>query len=173
MKADAAKQARRSGVSSDARARARAIRAIVFMNRLFECETRSLDVGLAQYRLLLFLRQGPKRASELAAHASVTRPALSTLIAGLERDRLIRRTTVQADRRGVRLEITRKGVDTIDRAEERFGRAFDDATHTLDRQRLLESLALLEKHLSAEPAARDAAPFARATGSAERTRACD
>ncbi|HEY2735596.1 MAG TPA: MarR family transcriptional regulator, partial [Polyangiales bacterium] len=104
------------------------------MNRIFEYECRDLEVGLAQYRLLLYLRHGPKRAGELATQSSLTRPALSTLIAGMEQDRLIRRNAVQSDRRGVRLEITRKGVETLDRIEERFGRVFDESIVELDRE---------------------------------------
>ena len=131
-------------------ARGRAVRAVVFLNRLFEYETRSLDIGLAQYRLLLYLRYGPKRAGELATHASVTRPALSTLIAGMEEARLIRRSAVADDRRGVRLEITRKGLDTIERAEERFGKVFEDAAASLDREALIENLEALCKQLTLE-----------------------
>jgi DNA-binding MarR family transcriptional regulator len=131
-------------------ARARSVRAIVFMNRLFEYETRFLDISLAQYRLLLYLRHGPKRAGELATHASVTRPALSTLIAGMEQERLIRRVAVPVDRRGVSLEITRKGLATIARVEERFGHVFDDATSDLDRENLLESLTGLCRQLTLE-----------------------
>jgi DNA-binding MarR family transcriptional regulator len=131
-------------------ARGRAIRAIVFMNRLFEYETRSLDIGLAQYRLLLYLRYGPKRAGELATHASVTRPALSTLIAGMEENKLIRRSSVQADKRGVKLEITRRGIETLDRTEERFGRVFDEAIQgqNIDREGLLQYLGELCKQLT-------------------------
>ena len=131
-------------------ARARAVRAIVFMNRLFESECRELEVGLSQYRLLLFLRNGPKRAGELATHAAVTRPALSTLIAAMEQVGLIRRNTVQADRRGVRLEITRKGLDTIERVEERFGRVFDDAAKGVSREELVETLGALCRRLTVE-----------------------
>jgi DNA-binding MarR family transcriptional regulator len=118
------------------------------MNRLFEYETRSLDIGLAQYRLLLYLRYGPKRAGELATHASVTRPALSTLIAGMEENKLIRRMSVQADKRGVKLEITRRGLDVLDRTEERFGRVFDEVVEEVDRESLVESLGALCKQLT-------------------------
>jgi DNA-binding MarR family transcriptional regulator len=131
-------------------ARARAVRAIVFMNRIFEYECRGLDVGLAQYRLLLYLRHGPKRAGELATQSSLTRPALSTLIAGMEQDRLIRRGAVQTDRRGVRLEITRKGLETIERVEERFGKVFDDAIVELDRAELVQQLASLCRQLTVD-----------------------
>jgi DNA-binding MarR family transcriptional regulator len=129
-------------------ARSRAVRAIVFMNRIFEYECRGLDVGLAQYRLLLYLRHGPKRAGELATQSSLTRPALSTLIAGMEQDKLIRRNAVQSDRRGVRLEITRKGIETIERVEERFGRVFDEASVELDRADLVLSLGALCRQLT-------------------------
>jgi DNA-binding MarR family transcriptional regulator len=149
MKADSPKRTARTPDRAR-EARNRAVRAIIFMNRLFEYETRGLDIGLAQYRLLLYLRYGPKRAGELATHASVTRPALSTLIAGMEEARLIRRSTVADDRRGVRLEITRKGLDTIERAEERFGRVFEDTTAALDREALIESLEALCKQLTME-----------------------
>jgi len=149
MKSDSPKRTARSPDRAR-EARSRAVRAVVFMNRLFEYETRSLDIGLAQYRLLLYLRYGPKRAGELATHASVTRPALSTLIAGMEEARLIRRSTVADDRRGVRLEITRKGLDTIERAEERFGRVFDEMAASLDREGLVESLEALCKQLTLE-----------------------
>lgn len=129
-------------------ARGRAVRAIVFMNRIFEYETRSLEIGLAQYRLLLYLKYGSKRAGELATHASVTRPALSTLIAGMEENRLIKRCAVQADKRGVKLEITRKGLDMLERTEERFGRIFDEAAQTLDRENLIECLSSLCSRLT-------------------------
>src|SRR3954447_23676850 len=128
--------------------RARAVRAIVFMNRLFEYECRELGVSLGQYRLLLYLRHGPVRAGELAVHSSMTRPALSILINTLQKAGLIERSTVSADRRGVRLELTRKGQATLVRVEERFGRVFDDATEGCDRERLVLGLTEVTRHLT-------------------------
>jgi DNA-binding MarR family transcriptional regulator len=122
------------------RRRSRAVRAFVFMSRLFEYECRELGISMAQYRMLLYLRHGPKRAGELAARASITRPTLSTLIATLERLGLLRREAVDADKRGVRLELTRKGLATIERMELRFGEIFDDAARGCDRPRLLDAL---------------------------------
>lgn len=122
------------------RRRARAVRAFVFMSRLFEYECRELSISMAQYRMLLYLRHGPRRAGELAVRASITRPTLSTLIATLERQGLLRRASVDADKRGVRLELTRKGLATIERVENRFGEIFDDSARDCDRPRLLEAL---------------------------------
>jgi DNA-binding MarR family transcriptional regulator len=132
----------RSGQKSEngSRRRSRAVRAFVFMSRLFEYECRELGISMAQYRMLLYLRHGPKRAGELAARASITRPTLSTLIGTLERLGLLRREAVDADKRGVRLELTRKGLATIERMELRFGEIFDDAAKGCDRPRLLDAL---------------------------------
>jgi DNA-binding MarR family transcriptional regulator len=128
--------------------RARAVRAVVFMSRLFEYECRELGVSMAQYRMLLYLRHGPKRAGELAAQASITRPSLSTLIAGLERQGLVERTTVDDDRRGVRLELTSAGVDAIARIDQRFGDVFDSATERCDSPRLLDALDEVARELT-------------------------
>jgi DNA-binding MarR family transcriptional regulator len=129
-------------------AQSRAVRAIVFMNRLFEYECRDFDVSLAQYRLLLYLRHGPKRAGELATQASMTRPALSALIAAMESSKLIKRRTVATDRRGVRLEIARKGVEALEKLETRFTRVLDDVSVELDRETLVDSLSLLCSQLT-------------------------
>jgi DNA-binding MarR family transcriptional regulator len=134
--------------------RARAVRAIVFMNRLFEYECRELGLSLGQYRLRLYLRHGPVRAGELAVQASMTRPALSILINTLQKQGLIERSTVHADRRGVRLELTRKGHAAIARTEERFGRVFDDATQGCDRERLVQALTELTRQLTRDIGAR-------------------
>jgi DNA-binding MarR family transcriptional regulator len=124
------------------------VRAVVFLARLFEYECRDLGVSLAQYRLLLYLRHGPRRAGELAAQASMARPALSTLIAAMEKQGLIRRGSVSVDKRGVRLELARKGLSAIQRVEERFGRVFDDAADQSDREALVEALNGITRRLT-------------------------
>jgi DNA-binding MarR family transcriptional regulator len=141
-------------VGAPRESRGRAVRALVFMTRLFEYECRDLDVTMAQYRLLLYLVHGPRRAGELASQASVTRPALSALIAGLEELRYIERSAVRADGRGVQLQITRLGLETIDRVEERFGRIFDDTTQRLDRDELVTALGGLCRQLTLDIEAR-------------------
>jgi len=136
------------------RRRALAVRAFVFMSRLFEYECRELEISMAQYRMLLYLRHGPRRAGELAARASITRPSLSTLIAAMEKQGVIRRDSVDDDRRGVRLELTRKGLQAIERIEARFGEIFDDASKDCDRARLLDALEELTRSLNDQIEAR-------------------
>jgi len=143
-----------SKAARNERRRARAVRALVFINRLFEYECRELDVSMAQYRMLLYLRHGPRRAGELAARASITRPTLSILIGALEKQGLIRRTSVDVDRRGVHLELTRKGETAIERVEARFGEIFDGATKECDREGLLDGLNELARALNDQVVAR-------------------
>jgi len=59
----------------------------------------------------------PQRASELAAHVSVSRPTLTSLVDGLEQSDLLRRVRVPNDRRGIQLEPTEEGLKAIARAE--------------------------------------------------------
>jgi DNA-binding MarR family transcriptional regulator len=79
---------------------------------------------------------------------------MSALIAGLERQDLIARTAVDADRRGVRLELTRKGLSTIARVEQRFSSILDDASRGCDRERLFGALEELARELNTQVAAR-------------------
>jgi DNA-binding MarR family transcriptional regulator len=134
--------------------RARAVRAFVFMNRLFEYECRELGVSMAQYRMLLYLRHGPKRAGELAVQAAITRPSLSTLMGTLERQGLVHRGVVDDDRRGVRLELSREGLLAIARVEARFGTIFDEVANECDRPALVTALEQLAGVLQAQLEAR-------------------
>ena len=58
-----------------------------------------------------------KRASELAARVGVSRPTLTSLVGGLERNGLLRRSPVESDRRGIRLEPTPAGRAAVAEAE--------------------------------------------------------
>jgi len=99
----------------------RAVWAVAVMSRHFERECLEVGLSLPQYRLLLFVRKGPQRAAELAAQAAVRRPTLTALVDGLEKEGLLVRRAVEGDRRGIRLELTPKGAETVDRAERHLG----------------------------------------------------
>ena len=58
-----------------------------------------------------------QRASELAERVGVSRPTLTSLVDGLERNELLVRKRVATDRRGVRLEPTEAGLEAVVRAE--------------------------------------------------------
>lgn len=60
-----------------------AVRSVVAIYREFEQIARRSDISMAQYRLLLFLLNGPKRAGAIAAAAELAKPTVSLAINGL------------------------------------------------------------------------------------------
>jgi DNA-binding MarR family transcriptional regulator len=117
-----------------------AVRTIVFLAREFERACQQSDVSLPQLRLLLFLRDGPKRAGELAARVAIKRPTLTALVAGLERDGQLRRVSVQRDGRGVHIELTPSGLAAAERAEAVLCRLVDSLSAEGDRDAILDAL---------------------------------
>ena len=118
----------------------RGLRAIVLLHRGFEQGARKVGVSIPQYRMLLFLRHGARRAGELAASAAVQRPTLTALVAGMEKEEWIRRVDVEGDRRGVALELTSKGRDAIEKLEAKLGGIVDAMSSEGDRVSILDSL---------------------------------
>jgi len=143
---DGADDARDKG-SKEASRLAGAVRAIVVTSRHFERESLEAGLSLPQYRLLLFVRRGPQRAAELAAQAAVRRPTLTALVDGLEKEGLLVRRAVEGDRRGIRLELTAKGLETVDRAERRLGRLLQEMIGDADSERIVSALNELAKIL--------------------------
>ncbi len=115
----------------------RAVRAVVFLYREFERVCRDEGISIPQYRLLLFLRHGPKRAGELAARAAIQRPTLTSLVDGLEKDGRLRRVQVEADRRGVRLELTEGGVQAMRGIEGRLSDLLEELCEKGDKDEIL------------------------------------
>ena len=129
------------------------MRAIVFLYREFERACRDEGMSIPQYRLMLFLRHGPKRAGELAARAAIQRPTLTSLVDGLEKDGRLRRVQVEADRRGVRLELTESGVRDLHAVEARLAFLLDglfEADAARDREEILDALLKLARILDGE-----------------------
>lgn len=115
----------------------RGLRAVVLLHRGFEQGAREVGVSIPQYRLLLFLQHGPRRAGELAASAAVKRPTLTALVAGMEKARWIRRVDVEGDRRGVSLELTPKGRGTIEAIEGKLCEILDEICSAGEREAML------------------------------------
>lgn len=96
------------------------IRVIVSLFREFELAARDGGMSMPQYRLLLFLRRGPRRAGELAALAEVKKPTITPLIAAMEEQGWIARAADEADRRSARLTLTPAGEAAMDAMESRL-----------------------------------------------------
>ncbi len=93
------------------------IRLLARLARVAEQACQQTGISLPQYRLLVSLAGKSLRAGELAARVGVSRPTLTSLMDGLERNGLLQRQPVPSDRRGVRLEPTRQGLLALERAE--------------------------------------------------------
>ncbi|MBC7103080.1 MAG: MarR family transcriptional regulator, partial [Parvibaculum sp.] len=85
-------------------------RTVVVLFREFEKIARELEITIPQYRFLLFLKRGPKRAGELAVEAAIRKPTASGLIADMEKRGLIARKPDKDDGRSVKLSLTPKGL---------------------------------------------------------------
>src|SRR5919197_3745274 len=75
-------------------------------------------VSAAQLSALSVLMGGPRTLGEMAAAEQVRPPTMSTLVAEMERLRLVRRSSDPADARIVRLEMTAKGRRVLAKGRE-------------------------------------------------------
>ena len=138
-----------AAVAPDRRATA-AVRSIVFLYREFERVCRDEGISIPQYRLLLYLRHGPKRAGELAARAAIQRPTLTSLVDGLEKDGRLRRVQVEADRRGVRLELTDTGMQDMRRVEAKLAEVLGGLIEGDDADEILSAFTKMARILDGE-----------------------
>lgn len=138
-----------AGGEPDRRATA-AVRSIVFLYREFERVCRDEGISIPQYRLLLYLRHGPKRAGELAARAAIQRPTLTSLVDGLEKDGRLRRVQVEADRRGVRLELTDTGMQDMRAIEARLAQQIEGVVEGEDADEILDAFTKMARILDGE-----------------------
>ncbi len=95
----------------------RAIRAVVILYRDFEQATRNAVMNMGQYRTLLFLRSGPKRASEIAEAALLKKPTVTSRLNGLREKGWIHDEADPTDGRALRIGITRAGLAEMKRFE--------------------------------------------------------
>ena len=94
-----------------------AVRAVVAIYREFEQVARRSDVSMAQYRLMLYLRAGPKRAGEIAAAIAVAKPTISLALNALREKGWITSTTDEEDGRASRILITHAGKTRMEAFE--------------------------------------------------------
>jgi DNA-binding MarR family transcriptional regulator len=87
-----------------------------------ELACQQTGISLSQYRLLISITGRPQRASELASHVGVSRPALTSLVDGLEQAGFVRRMPVMSDGRGIQLVVTDAGRAALERADAALSR---------------------------------------------------
>jgi DNA-binding MarR family transcriptional regulator len=106
-------------------------------------------VSLAAGRTLATLeREGPKRLTELAALQQVAQPSMSALIARLESQQLVERSTNAADGRLVIVSITERGRSVLTSIMERRSRLLAghlQGVSERDREAVKRALPALER----------------------------
>ena len=73
----------------------------------------SVDLSVSQYRLLVFLSDGPSQASALAERLIVSRPSVTALADGLVERGLVTRGGAEGDRRQVLHVLTDEGLRVL------------------------------------------------------------
>lgn len=95
----------------------------------------ALDLSPAQYRVLLFLAEGPSGASHLAGRVDVSPPSITALVDGLVARGLVERRPEPGDRRRVAQVLTARGEEVLAEADAVLERRFRDIAGCLPSRR--------------------------------------
>jgi DNA-binding MarR family transcriptional regulator len=125
------------------------VRAVIALAREFDKVARERDVSIAQYRLLLYLKDGPRRAGEVAATSLVTKATISGHIAALREKGWISVETEALDRRVTRLVLTEAGRAAMEAFEASLLECLGELFEEKDLDHVLHSLSELYFALSA------------------------
>jgi DNA-binding MarR family transcriptional regulator len=133
----------------------RAARALALSARALERAAGECELTLAQYRVLALVAAGDERSSLLADRLAVAKPTITAVVDGLVERGLVERTSVQGDRRSIRLTLTKAGTQALRVIERTMAEVLDRIFgHARDRRALLLALGDLDDALAARTAAR-------------------
>ena len=141
-------------------------RVAAWLSKRVEVALASVDLTLAQYRVLGLLAEGSAVASGLAERANVQRPSISALIDGLVARGLVARDPDAGDRRRIPLRLTDQGARVIaeaDRAVDEYLGSIAACLPTTEEAMALRALglwgqALASFHQARHNAAAEPAP---------------
>ena len=123
-------------------------RAIVRMFYRFESATRNSDLSFAQYRILGFLQNGPRRAGEVALASAVKRPTVSTVLNGLRQRGWISDRTDPVDGRVVNLVLTPSGRQRLREFDNQLAHTLESYISEANQPRLFAALVRLYASLN-------------------------
>jgi DNA-binding MarR family transcriptional regulator len=110
------------------------VRFVVSMYREFEQVARRGDLSMAQYRTLLYLLGGSRRAGELAAANAVTKPTVSAMITSLRQQGWVADAVDETDDgRVTRVELTPAGRARLARFEQELAQRMEELLPGVDR----------------------------------------
>ena len=121
----------------------------------------AIDLSVSQYRLLLFLSDGPSQASALAERLIVSRPSVTALADGLVERGLVTRSNSEGDRRQVMHVLTGNGLQALAEADEAIEIRLTNLAQNIgeqDQRRAFRGLEAWEKAMNAARAKAVAAP---------------
>jgi DNA-binding MarR family transcriptional regulator len=98
--------------------------------RLFLTRT-SVPISRTETSVLVALEQQPRRITELAARERVTQPGITLLVNRLEQRGWAERKTDPADRRVVRVSLTRDGEEVLARLRSEYRALLHEEMATL------------------------------------------
>ncbi len=105
-------------------------RAAAWLAKQVEIGLGSVDLSLAQYRVLGLLDGSSAVSSDLAERLAVRPPSVTAIVDGLVGRGLVERRTVEADRRRVDHVLTDQGREVLDAADDAVsGRLGEIAGH--------------------------------------------
>ncbi len=119
------------------------MRLVVSLYREFEHVARRGDLSMAQYRTLLYLMGGTRRAGELAAANAVTKPTVSAMIGSLRQQGWVTDSIDPADGRVSRIELTAAGRARVEQFETALADRMEELIPGVNRDELRSSLAAL------------------------------
>ena len=114
----------------------------------FEGAARNSDLSFAQYRILGFLQNGPRRAGELALAAAVKKPTVSTVLNGLRRRGWISDLTDSADGRVVTVVLTASGRKRLREFDNQLAQTLESYICEADLPRMSAALVRLYASLN-------------------------
>jgi DNA-binding MarR family transcriptional regulator len=125
-----------------------AVRALARASRIVE--RASVDLSLADYRVMSAIDAGEGRASRLADRLALGKPAVSASVESLSKRGLVVRAKVDGDNRAVALSLSDDGRELYGRMQARMARQLELlAERTPDPQAVIRALALLEDAVEA------------------------
>jgi DNA-binding MarR family transcriptional regulator len=123
--------------------RAPSVRLVVSLYREFEQVARRGDLSMAQYRTLLYLMGGARRAGELAAAHAVTKPTVSAMLTSLRLEGWVAEEVDAADGRVTKVALTGAGRARVQAFEAELADRMEDLIPGVNRQELRRALGEL------------------------------
>jgi DNA-binding MarR family transcriptional regulator len=117
------------------------IRAIIVFYREFERATREADISLGQYRTMLFLKGGAKRAGAIAAAGAVKKPTVSAMLANLREKGWITDEVDPDDARALSVALTPAGLARLNALEDELSARLASVVPGVELAAMIEALS--------------------------------